>query len=206
MLVKTIMQPYEKLTIITPEVSVKNALQLLNDTGYLSLPVVKDQKFYGAITKERIYSFYFESSGDKKTILEDFTVEQMLRKDIPTIEPSKEVEKAVSMLQTMKIPFVAVVDEFQDFKGILTHKAVFEQFTQVFGLNKGQRLAVIAFDVPGQISKLARILTENNADVISFVVVDPRSVTDVKEIVVRMTTDKIDKITEEVKRAGFKIV
>uniref|UniRef100_UPI001FA7ECD2 CBS domain-containing protein n=1 Tax=Clostridium polynesiense TaxID=1325933 RepID=UPI001FA7ECD2 len=94
-------QPYEKLTIITPEVSVKNALQLLNDTGYLSLPVVKDQKFYGAITKERIYSFYFESSGDKKTILEDFTVEQMLRKDIPTIEPSKEVEKAVSMLQTM---------------------------------------------------------------------------------------------------------
>ncbi|WP_242850062.1 hypothetical protein [Clostridium polynesiense] len=98
------------------------------------------------------------------------------------------------------------MDEFQDFKGILTHKAVFEQFTQVFGLNKGQRLAVIAFDVPGQISKLAIILTENNADVISFVVVDPRSVTDVKEIVVRMTTDKIDKITEEVKRAGFKIV
>jgi len=206
MLVKSIMVSKENLTTVTPDVSVKEALELLNEKGYLSLPVVDGHKFYGAISKEKIYSFYFEKEEEKKTILEDFTVEQLIRKDIPTIEAWKEVENAVVLLESQKIPFVAVVDEFAEFKGILTHKAVFQQFTQVFGINKGKRLAVIAFDVPGQISKLSRILTENNADIISFVAVDPESVTEVKEIVVRMKTDKIDKIEEEVKAAGFKII
>ncbi len=42
------------------------------------------------------------------------------------------------MLERMRISFVAVVDEFDNFKGILTHKAVFREFNNAFGLNKGK--------------------------------------------------------------------
>ena len=65
--------------------------------------------------------------------------------------------------------------------------------------------SVIAYDIPGQISKLSRIITENKGQIISFVVVDPKSVTEVKEIVIRLSTDNMDEILKKVKEAGFKI-
>lgn len=206
MLVKNVMLPKDKLVTITPKASVGKALEIMDQHGFLSIPVAEDEKFYGTISKDRVYEYYYEKCADKQCFLSDFSVESVMRTDIPTISPEEQLEKAVHFLEIMNIAFVAVVDDMGKFTGILTHHAVFEQFTQVFGLNKGDRLAVIAYDVPGQISKLSRILAENNADIISFVVVDPKSVIDVKEIVIRMRSDNRSLIEEKVKEAGFKIL
>lgn len=206
MLVKNIMLPKESLITVTPKTTIGRALDIMNENKFLSIPVVEGEKFYGAISKDRIYEFYYERCEDKQCFLEDFSVETVMRTDIPVISPLEEVEKAVHFLEVMNIAFVAVVDDNNAIQGILTHHAVFEQFTQVFGLNKGQRLAIMAYDVPGQISRLSKILSENNADIISFVVVDPKSVIDVREIVIRMRTDSLEGVKEKVKEAGFKIV
>lgn len=206
MLVKNIMLPKENLITVSPKANIGKALDIINENKFLSIPVVEGDKFYGAISKDRIYEFYYEKCEDKQCFLSDFSVETVMRTDIPTISQAEEVEKAVHFLEIMNIAFVAVVDENNDMQGILTHHAVFEQFTQVFGLNKGQRLAVMAYDIPGQISRLSKILSENNSDIISFVVVDPKSVIDVREIVIRMRTDNVQLIEEKVKEAGFKIM
>lgn len=205
MLVNNVMLTRDKLTTVSPKATVKEALELMDKNRFLSLPVVEGDKFYGAISKDRIYEFYYEKCDDKQCFLSDFNVETVMRTDYPVISPQEQIEKAVHFLEVMNIAFVAVVDDRGTFKGILTHHAVFEQFTQVFGLNKGERLAVIAYDIPGQISKLSKIIAENNGDIISFVVVDPRSVTDVREIVLRVRTDDMAEITRKVKEAGFKI-
>ncbi|SHE66880.1 CBS domain-containing protein [Clostridium fallax] len=206
MLVKTIMLPKDKLTTVTSEASIGKALEIMDKHKFLSIPVVDGNLFRGSISKNVIYQFYFEKCNDKKSLLEDYTVEHLLRKDMPVINLREEVEKAVAFLEKMNISFVAVIDEYDNFQGILTHNAVFHQFNNLFGLNKGERLAVTAFDVPGQISRLSKILTENQSDIISFVVVDPQSFTDVKEIVVRMKTNKLEEIKKKLKDAGFKIV
>lgn len=205
MIVNNLMLPKDKLTTVSPKVTIKEALEILETNNFLSIPVAEGDKFYGAISKDRIYSFYYEKCVDKHCFLSDFLVENVMRTDYPIIHPQEQVEKAVHFLAVMNISFVAVVDDYGSFKGILTHHAVFDQFTQVFGLNKGERLSVIAFDVPGQISRLSKIITENNADIISFVVVDPRSVTDVREIVMRIKTDNIELIARKVHEAGFKV-
>lgn len=206
MLVRNIMMSKESLTTVTPKTSIGRALEIMDKNHFLSIPVVEENKFYGAISKDRIYAFYFEKCQDKQCFLSDFSVEAVMRTDIPSISPLEEVEKAVHILEIKNIAFVAVVDDNGEFKGILTHHAVFEQFTQVFGLNKGKRLAVMAHDVSGQISKLSKILSDNGADIISFVVVDPKSYLEVKEIVIRMRTDDVDGIKKKVEEAGFKIV
>ena len=206
MLVKSIMLLEEKLITVTPKTSIGRALEIINENNFLSIPVVEGDKFYGTISKERIYAFYFEKCQDKQCFLSDFNVESVMLTNIPTIDLTSEVEEAVRILELRNIAFVAVVDSKGVFQGILTHHAVFEQFTRVFGVNKGHRLAVIAYDVPGQISKLSKILSENNADIISFVVVDPNSVLEVKEIVIRMDTDNIELIKQKVSSAGFKII
>jgi acetoin utilization protein AcuB len=194
------------LVIVSPKSTVKEALEKIEQHNFLSIPVVDGDKFCGAISKDDIYEYFFKKGGDnKKEFIEDFTVDNVMRTDIPVITPDAEIEDAVHILEVRNIAFVAVADEDNIFKGILTHHAVFEQFTQLFGFNKGVRLAVIANDVPGQISKLSRIITQSHGDIVSFVVVDPKSVIDVREIVMRIKTDDIETITRKVKEAGFKI-
>jgi len=205
MFVKNSMLPLEKLMTISPKESIKKALEVIDENNLLSIPVAEDEKFYGSISKERIYAYYYEKCLDKQCLLTDFTVENVMRTDVPTIHPLEQIEKASHFLAVESVSFIAVIDEYGKFKGIVTHNAIFHEFTDLFGLNKGRRLAVIAYDIPGQISKLSKIITENNGDIISFVVVDPKSVTDVREIVIRVRTEDFQGIIEKVKQAGFKI-
>jgi len=205
MFVNNLMLSKEKLITVTPKVTIGKALEIMDTNNFLSIPVVEDNKFYGSISKERIYTYYYEKCVDKKCLLSDFVVENVMRTDVPIINPMQEVEEAAHFLETKNISFVAVVDNFSEFKGIVTHHAIFHQFTELFGLNKGKRLAVIAYDIQGQVSKLTKIITENKGDIISFVIVDPKSVTDVKEIIVRLDTDNFDDIVVKIKAAGFKV-
>lgn len=205
MFVKNLMLPKAKLVTISPKETVKRALELIEENNFLSIPVVEGDKFYGSISKDRIYAFYYEKSVEKECLLTDFKVENVMRTDVPVIHPLEQIEKAAHFLEVKNASFVAVVDEYNVFKGIVTHHAIFHEFTELFGLNKGRRLAVIAYDIPGQVSKLARIISENGGDIISFVVVDPKIATDVKEIVIRIRTENFQEILEKVKEAGFKI-
>jgi len=205
MFVKNSMLPKDKLITISPKDSIKRALEIIERNNFLSIPVAEDEKFYGSISKERIYAFYYEKCLDKQCLLTDFTVESIMRLDVPTIHPLEQMEKAAHFLEVNNVAFVSVVDEYGAFKGIVTHNAIFHEFTELFGLNKGRRLSVMAYDIPGQVSKLTNIISRNNGDIISFVVVDPKSLTDVKEIVVRIRTDNFQDILEKVKDAGFLI-
>lgn len=205
MFVSNLMLTREKLITATPKMTIGEALELMEKHGFLSIPVAEGNSFLGAISKERIYTYYYEKSVERQCLLSDFLVENVMRTDIPAINPLEQVEEAAYFLETKSISFLAVVDNRGEFKGIVTHYAIFHQFTELFGLNKGNRLAVIAYDIPGQLSKLSKIITENKGDIISFVVVDPKSKTEVKEIVVRLKTDNFDQILEKVKASGFKV-
>lgn len=205
MFVSNLMLSKEKLITVTPKVTIGSALEIMDKNNFLSIPVVENNKFYGSISKERIYTYYYEKCVDKKCLLSDFIVENVMRTDVPVINPMEQVEEAAHFLETRSVSFVAVVDNYGDFSGIVTHHAIFHQFTELFGLNKGKRLAVIAYDIQGQVSKLTKIITENKGDIISFVIIDPKSVTDVKEIVVRLNTDNFEDIVVRVKAVGFKV-
>lgn len=205
MFVKNLMVPKNELIMVTPNNTIKRTLELLGKTTFSSIPVVDGDKFYGAVTKEKLYSFFYEKGLDRQSFLTDFTVQNVIDTDVPIISPFELIEKAAHFLEIRNTTFVAVVGDDGKFKGIITHHAIFHEFTDLFGLNKGRRVSVIAYDIPGQISKLSRIVSENNGDIISFVVIDPESLTDVKEIAMRIRTDDFQLLTQKITEAGFKI-
>ena len=168
---------------------------------------VEGKTFYGIISKEMICTFFYEECNKSQSIikLSDIKVMDIMREDVPKVHPFDRIEEAVQYLEKKRIAFVAVVNEVNEFKGILTHKSVFREFTELFGLDKGKRISVIAFDIPGQISKLTKIISENQGNIISCLVADPKSALDVREIILRIQTDNFDKIIEDMKYAGFKI-
>lgn len=208
MLVKTVMMKSRVLTTVTSDTKLGEALKIMNDNNMASMPVVDGSTFKGSIEKSAIYESYFENNdnADKDKFLTDNKVSDLIKKDMPVIGEAEEIENAVALLEKMNVSFVAVINkETNKFLGILTHKIVFKQFTELFGLNQGHRISVIAFDVPGQLSKLSNIVTENGGNIISLVVMNPESYIDNKEIIVRLTTDNINETVEAIKNAGFKI-
>ncbi|MGG5462806.1 CBS domain-containing protein [Clostridium sp. B9] len=205
MLVKSVMTKKEKLDLVNSKTLLKDALKIMEDNKFLSIPVVDGDKFRGAVSKSCIYEYYFKNNISKEDLLNEITVEEILKTEIPIINKEEHIETAVAMLEKMRISFVAVVDEFNNFKGILTHKAVFREFTNAFGLNKGERIVVRSYDVPGQLSKITKIISQEEGDFLSVVIVDTKSLTDVKEVIVRVKDGNISEIKKKLKEAGFKL-
>ena len=196
MLVKAIMTKKENLDLVDSNTKLKDALKIMEDNKFLSIPVVDGDKFRGAVAKSSIYKYYFKNNLSK---------DEVLKTEVPIINKSEHIEKAVSMLERMRISFVAVVDEFDNFKGILTHKAVFREFNNAFGLNKGERIVIRSYDVPGQLSKITKTISEEGGDILSIVIVDTKSLTDVKEVIVRVKSIDVENIKKKLKESGFKL-
>lgn len=205
MLVRALLVPFNELVYASSNDTLEEALDKINSQNFLSIPVVDDRKFVGVISKEKIYSTYFELGGDREDFLKINKVCDFVRKDIPILRVSDDIEKAAHTLEIYGIPFVAVEDEFGDFTGIITHHAIFKTFVEIFGMDKGKKLSVIAYDIPGQIEKLTDIISKMDGDIISFVVLDPKVKTDVKEIVIRIKTDRFVETVDAIRDAGFRV-
>lgn len=205
MLVKSVMTKKDNLDLVDSKTVLRDALKIMEDNKFLSIPVVDGNTFKGAVSKSSIYEYYFKNDINKEDLLNTIIVEEILKTEIPIINKEEHIETAVSMLEKMRISFVAVVDEFNNFKGILTHKAVFREFTNAFGLNKGERIVVRSYDVPGQLSKITKIISQEEGDFLSVVIVDTKSLTDVKEVIVRVKDGDISEIKKKLKEAGFKL-
>ena len=207
MYVNNLMLSKAELVTVTREDNVQTALDLIVKNDFLSLPVVDNHKFYGNVSKELIFEYYYKANvnGNNLVVLSDIKIKDVMGTDFPQVHMDDLVETAVNLLYINKSPFVTVVDDNGDFKGIITHKAIFKEFTEVFGINKGNRIAVTAYDIPGQILKLTKIISENKADIISCVVSDPKSKLSVKEIVLRVKTNDFDHIVKKIEASGFKV-
>lgn len=206
MLVKALMLPVEKLTIASPDESLKSALQKIESNDFLSIPVADGNSFVGAISKEKIFEEYFKGEyDDKESFLENTRVKSIFYGIIPRVDPTDPIERASRVLETFGIPFVAVVDERDIFLGIVTHYAIFHTFGEIFGINEGRRISVTAFDLPGQLAKLTEIVTRSGGDIISLTVLNPNVKLDVREIVLRVRALNYDQIITRLKEAGFKV-
>ena len=207
MYVKNLMVPKEELVTVTKEDSLQFALDLIEKNDFLSIPIVGKNKFYGVVTKELILKYFYRVTNEKSQIisLSDYKVEVVLKSDLPVLHMNDLVEAAANLLYLNKAVFVAVLDEAGEFKGIITHKDIFREFTSLFGLDKGKRISVTAYDIPGQILKLTKIISENKGDIISCVVEDPKSKLTVKEIVIRIDTDNYELIVHKIESSGFKV-
>ena len=78
MLVRAIMTPERDLTVLRPSQTLEEALNKINELGFLSLPVVEEGKFVGYISSFYLYRKFVESGEPvfadflRANIIEDF--------------------------------------------------------------------------------------------------------------------------------------
>lgn len=195
----------DNLVTLQPEESISSALDKIKKGDFLSLPVLEGNKFIGILMKETIYRNYFESeASNREEFLNNTKVKDLCKTDVETIQEDDYIENASYLLNELRTPFLPVLDDKGEFKGILTHRAIFNAFFELFGLNKGTKIVLNVYDIPGQIAKLTEIIRKANINILNFAVMDAK-VMDVYRIIVRVDTTEVDELIDKIEKAGFKV-
>lgn len=203
MLIKPIILPANKLTVLSPEDTAQKAIQIIEDNGFLSLPVVEGKKFVGLLSKQFIYDEFFKSGETDYNKFFQKKIAEFIITPLESIKDSTPVEEAAEMFFKSKIRFLPVVDNNNDFIGILTQKALFDIIIRVFGLHDA-KIVILSSDFSGVIAKISEIIYKSGANITNIVQMDT-GLMEVKEISIRVECTNLEKLVDKLKNNGIKV-
>jgi len=141
---------------VNPEMNLNQLLELREETGYSSFPVVEGKKLVGLITKK---DYRFEENKKKK-------VREIMTKDPVTIDRVLSEKEAMKVLQKYKLEKLPVVNNKGELMGLLTGTDIEkrEKFP-LANMDKKRRLRVGAAVGPNDDDRVKALL-EADCDVI----------------------------------------
>ena len=197
------MTPVKDLKVLKPNDTAKMAIDLIEKNGFLSLPIADDRKFIGYLSKQYIYDSYFsQENGDIATFLEK-PVGDFVHNRINPVKPDLFIEEAADIFFKNKIRFIPVVDEHDDFVGIVTQNALFGILTKVYGL-LDPKISILTDDFKGVLSKIAETISKNDGNITNIALLDTE-VMGIQEISIRLEGKDIDRIVKKLEEKGFKV-
>lgn len=164
---------------ITIEASdtISKAADLMSENNLHRLPVMKQGKLVGLVTKGLITS----KGVGGATSLSVFELNYLLNrtsvdtvmiklKDLVSISSDKLLEEAASVMLAHDIGCLPVVDN-GELVGILTQNDLFRAFLCILGYNrKGSRIDVRVPDTLGILGEVSKVFVKNNANIKNFTV------------------------------------
>lgn len=203
MRVKAIMIPFERLNCIQLDDTLREAMAVIDEHQMLSLPVVKDREFIGVLSKQFTYETFFkEWQGSKEEFLNQ-PVSMLMKSSVEVIEEEERIEEAAILFIRSKVRFIPVVNEDNQFMGIVTQQAVFKQYQRMFG-DKHNSLVIYTYDYKGVFAKISETITKAGGDIRNMLM----SYTDVPglvELFLRIEAPDFDKVVKALKKHNFDI-
>ncbi|KRM92965.1 cyclic di-AMP binding protein CbpA [Liquorilactobacillus cacaonum] len=203
MLFKSLVQPKKNLTTVREDVTLEQALDILEDSGYRCVPILDEtgQIFRGNIYKMHIYR-HKSRGGDMS---------------LPVTYLLKNATKFVTLdsaffnifFSIKDLPYIAVLDEQNFFYGILTHSSLLNMLSQSWNIDIGSYvLTVISSDERGDLVEMSKIITKYTA-IASCITLDVEE----KDLVHRtlftlpadVTSEKLEKIISNLERKSFTV-
>lgn len=132
------------------------AWDLLNKTNYRCIPVLSEngKEYIGNLYKINLAEYLVDHESLKGKTVYDF-----VQKDCEPITEDSPFFKVFFAIK--RYPYLAVVNELNEFVGILTHKTVFELLEEAWGLkNGGYSLTLSTMKHEGALSKLTKIVNK----------------------------------------------
>lgn len=203
MLIRPIITPINKLITLSTKDTAQKAIQTIEENGFLSLPVLDGKKFVGFLSKQFIYDEFFKSGETDYNNFFQKSVAEFITMPLEAVKDSIPVEEAAEIFFKSNIRFLPVVDNDDNFLGILTQKVLFDVIIKVFGLEDA-KLVILSSDFSGVIAKISEIIYKNGANITNIVQMDT-GVMDIKEISIRLVCDNVEKLVEKLKSNGIKV-
>ncbi len=204
MLVRAIMTSEKNLTTLLPSQSLEEALNRIEDLGYLSLPVVEDGKFIGYISSLYIHEKFIES---KEATFSEFLrtnkIEHFVDTSVPPVVDTMYVEEAADAFFRSNMRFIPVVNYAGIFQGILTQKALFELITKVYGLQDA-KIVIYTQEFVGMLRRITSVLERMDVNITNIAKYDTETL-GVQEISLRVTGGDLEEVVRRLEDRGIKV-
>ena len=155
----------------TKATEVKN---MMTENNVSKLPVVDNGKLVGIVTKNDLLKAEPSSATtldmfEISYLLSKLTVKKIMNTKVISVGPNEVVEEAARIMVDNKISCLPVVDG-DALIGIITKSDLFHMFTEMFGAReKGVRVVALVNDATGVLAKVAKEISDLNANIISAV-------------------------------------
>ncbi|HHV58964.1 MAG TPA: CBS domain-containing protein [Clostridiaceae bacterium] len=194
---------------VSPDQTIPDAHEIMTRHGIRRLPVVKDGKLVGIVTKEDVLRASPSqattfSIGEITYLLSKTKVGRIMTKNPVTISSNALLEEAATLMRDNKIGFLPVVDNGK-LVGIITESDIFDSFIELLGFRDyGTRLTIEALDEPGIMSHLTSIISKFGANINHVAVYHGQS--GKSAVVIGLNTLNTGEIEKEIEKEGFKIL
>ncbi len=204
MLIRSILTPFDKLTTLGLNDTVKSAIDIIEENGFLSLPVTDGDKFVGFLSKQYVYEKFFDSGEkDFDTFLKK-PVSEFAYMSLEPVKDSMFVEDAADIFFNNRVRFLPVVNETGKFLGILTQKSLFQVITKIYGL-KDAKIVIHSEDFAGNLLKMADVVFKHGANITNIAQTEAQ-IMNIIETSIRLTGNNLEKLPEKLKAKGITVV
>lgn len=203
MRINAILTPVSKLTTLSLETTAKEAVKLIEDNGFLSLPVVDGSTFIGFLSKQYIYDIYFKENRPNYDEFLNRPVKDFIHNRVEVVKDNILVEEAADIFFNNKVRFLPVVNTLDEFVGIVTQKSLFGIITKIYGI-KDPKISILSSDFKGTIAKISEIISKNGGN-ITNIVNTSADVMGLQEISIRIKSDDVELVIKKLAEKGFKV-
>ncbi|PAK87628.1 cyclic di-AMP binding protein CbpA [Lentilactobacillus parakefiri] len=203
MLLKTLVKPKERLVTVKEDATLEEALQTLEDSGYRCVPILDEtgKIFRGNIYKMHIYRH--KSRGGDMSL----PVTTLLKNATKFINVNSAFFQVFFSIKDL--PYIAVLDERNNFYGILTHTRLLDMLSQSWNVNIGSYvLTVVANGERGDLEEIAKIITKYTS-IASVISLDAQEGELVHRIMFTLPAevdqDRLNRIIAALERKEFRV-
>lgn len=204
MLVRRIMN--KEVITVSPEMSLWEALNLVNTKGVRHLPVVVDGKLEGIVSDRDLRSAsppYIQV--DNLEIMTGTLLKHIMHRDLITIHPLETIDEAARLLYDHRIGCLPVLQQ-GELVGILTQSDILFALVELMGVNSpGSQIQLDVPDIPGVLANITNIIKSNGVNIVS-ILTTPGESPGHRGIVLRIKTIDPRKIIQQLTEAGYRVV
>jgi acetoin utilization protein AcuB len=158
---------------ISPDMPISEAMNLIKTEHVRQFPVVKDGKLLGIVTDKDLLNASPSpvttlSIWEMNYLLNKITVSEVMVKNVLTVTEDTPIEQAARIMADNKIGGLPVMRD-GGVVGIITETDLFKMFLEILGAREmGIRVTVLVKEVPGELAKLTKAVTDAGGDFIAF--------------------------------------
>lgn len=203
MILKEIVKPKGELTTIPETATLEEALDILEASGFRCVPVLDEsgKLFRGNIYKMHIYR-HKSRGGDMQ-----LPVTQLLKNATKFISINSAF---FNIFFTIKdLPYITVLDEENQFYGILTHSSLLNMLSQSWNVDTGSYvLTILSNGDRGDLAKMSKIITRYTV-IASCISLDLHEKNNIQRILFTLPSEvsehKLKRIVASLKRNKFTV-
>lgn len=195
--------------VISPDQTIPDAHEIMQQAGVKRLPVVKKGKLVGVVSKEDISHASPSkattfSVGEITYLLAKTKISKVMTKNPVTISPDALLEEAATLMRDHDVGFLPVMDG-DKLVGIITQSDILDSFIDILGFREpGTRITIEADDEPGTMAKVAGIISQYGANITHMAVY--RGSNGKSSVVVGINSLNTGELEKSMEAAGFRIL